>query len=121
MDHPVQMLVDRAVIAGMTFLLMYLYRLAPCKFSAFIRIAIQMSLLSYWYPDTFEFNRIFPNLDHMFRFGRAMDIRRTACRVVLSAFPANVGERTVQYGLLLLLSDDTSGGGVVFPLSFRPF
>ena len=53
MDHPVQMLADRAVIAGMTFLLMYLYRLAPCKFSAFIRIVIQMSLLSYWYPDTF--------------------------------------------------------------------
>ena len=25
-----------------------------------------MALLSYWYPDTFEFNRIFPNLDHMF-------------------------------------------------------
>ena len=66
MDHPVQMLVDRALIAGMTFLLMYLYRLAPCKFSAFIRIAIHMSLLSYWYPDTFEFNRIFPNLDHHF-------------------------------------------------------
>ena len=66
MDHPVQMLADRVVIAGMTFLLMYLYRLAPCKFSAFVRIAIQMSLLSYWYPDTFEFNRIFPNLDHMF-------------------------------------------------------
>ena len=66
MDHPVQMLADRAVIAGMTFLLMYLYRLAPCKFSAFIRIVIQMSLLSYWYPDTFEFNRIFPNLDHVF-------------------------------------------------------
>ena len=50
MDHPVQMLADRVVIAGMTFLLMYLYRLAPCKFSAFVRIAIQMSLLSYWYP-----------------------------------------------------------------------
>ena len=66
MDHPVQMLADRAVIAGMTFLLMYLYRLAPCKFSAFIRIVIQMSLLSYWYPDTFELNRIFPNLDHVF-------------------------------------------------------
>ena len=66
MDHPVQMFVDRVVIAGMTFLLMYLYRLAPCKFFCFIRIAIQMSLLSYWYPDTFEFNRIFPNLDHVF-------------------------------------------------------
>ena len=66
LDHPWQMLLDRAMIAGMTFLLMYLYRLAPCKFSAFIRIAIQMSLLSYWYPDTYEFNRFFPNLDHLF-------------------------------------------------------
>lgn len=66
MDHPLHMLWDRVVIAGMTFLLMYLYRLAPCKFSAFVRIAIQMSLLSYWYPDTFEFNRFFPNLDHLF-------------------------------------------------------
>ena len=57
MDHPWHMLLDRAMIAAMTFLLMYLYRLAPCKFSAFVRVAIQMSLLSYWYPDTFEFNR----------------------------------------------------------------
>ena len=66
MDHPWHMLLDRVMIAGMTFLLMYLYRLAPCKFSAFVRIAIQMSLLSYWYPDTYEFNRFFPNLDHIF-------------------------------------------------------
>ena len=34
MDHPWHMLLDRAMIAAMTFLLMYLYRLAPCKFSA---------------------------------------------------------------------------------------
>lgn len=66
MDHPLEMLIDRVMIAGMTFLLMYLYKLAPCKLSTFIRIAIQMSLLSYWYPDTFEFNRIFPNLDNIF-------------------------------------------------------
>ncbi len=64
--NPMNMLLDRIIIAGMTFLLMYLYRLAPCKFSAFVRIAVQMSLLSYWYPDTYEFNRFFPNLDHIF-------------------------------------------------------
>lgn len=66
MDHPWRMLSDRALIAAMTFALMYLYRLAPCRFSAFIRIAVQMALLSYWYPDTFEFNRLLPNLDHVF-------------------------------------------------------
>ncbi len=43
MDHPCAHVLDRVVIAGMTFLLMYLYRLAPCKFSAFVRVAIQMS------------------------------------------------------------------------------
>ena len=45
MDHPLRMLGDRALIAAVTFLLMYLYRLAPCKFSAFVRVTIQMSLL----------------------------------------------------------------------------
>ena len=29
-------------------------------------MAVQMSFLVYWYPDTFEFNRLFPNLDHLF-------------------------------------------------------
>ncbi len=66
MDHPWQMLWDRALIAVITLVLMFLYRLAPCKFAALVRIVVQMSLLSYWYPDTFEFNRIFPNLDHVF-------------------------------------------------------
>ncbi len=66
LDHPVVMITDRVMIAAMTFLLMYLYRLAPCKFSTFVRVAVQMSLLSYWYPDTYEFNRFFPNLDHLF-------------------------------------------------------
>lgn len=66
LESPFILLRDRAAIACVTFLLIYLYRLAPCKFSAFIRIGVQMALLSYWYPDTFEFNRVLPNLDHVF-------------------------------------------------------
>ncbi len=66
LDHPLRMLADRALIAGATFLLAYLYRLAPCRLAAFIRVSVQMALLSYWYPDTYEFNRLFPNLDHVF-------------------------------------------------------
>lgn len=66
MERPGRMLFERGCIVGMTFLLMYLYRLAPCRLAAFVRVAIQMALLSYWYPDTFEFNRLFPNLDHLF-------------------------------------------------------
>lgn len=66
MDHPGSMLLERALIAGMTLLFMYLYRQAPCRLTAFVRVVVQMSLLSYWYPDTFEFNRVFSNLDHVF-------------------------------------------------------
>jgi membrane-associated phospholipid phosphatase len=66
MDHPIQMLWERLAIFGVTLLLIYLYRLFPYKYIAFIRISFQMGLLSYWYPDTFEFNRFLPNLDYLF-------------------------------------------------------
>ena len=66
MDHPGIMLVERAGIVGITFALIYLYQKYPCRLSAFVRMAVQMSFLVYWYPDTFEFNRLFPNLDHLF-------------------------------------------------------
>lgn len=66
MDHPVQMLLDRAIIVLSSLALAYLYKFYPCKLSAFIRMGFQMSLLSYWYPDTFEFNRFLPNLDYLF-------------------------------------------------------
>ena len=66
MDHPVQMLLERVGIVCITFALIYLYRKYPCRLSAFVRMAVQMAFLAYWYPDTFEFNRLFPNLDHLF-------------------------------------------------------
>ena len=66
MDHPITMLVERVGIVAITFALIYLYQKYPCRLSAFVRMAVQMSFLVYWYPDTFEFNRLFPNLDHLF-------------------------------------------------------
>ena len=66
LPNPAQMLIGRVFIASITFALMYLSRFVPCKATVFVRIAFQMALLAYWYPDTFEFNRIFPNLDHIF-------------------------------------------------------
>ena len=50
----------------LTFVLIFLYQAFPCRLTAFVRMAVQMSLLAYWYPDTFEFNRLFPNLDYLF-------------------------------------------------------
>lgn len=66
MDHPGIMLLERLGIFVLTFALIYLYQKVPCRLMAFIRMVVQMSLLAYWYPDTYEFNRIFDNLDHIF-------------------------------------------------------
>lgn len=66
MNHPATMLTERLGIVILTFVLIWLYQAFPCRLTAFVRMVVQMSLLAYWYPDTFEFNRLFPNLDHIF-------------------------------------------------------
>lgn len=66
MACPEEMLLGRASIAAGMALLYGLYRVYPCKLTAFFRTAFQLGLLAYWYPDTYEFNRLFPNLDHLF-------------------------------------------------------
>ncbi len=60
------MLIGRFLILAGTFIIIYAYTKFPSAAMRFVRIVAQMALLSYWYPDTFEFNRIFPNLDHWF-------------------------------------------------------
>lgn len=66
LHNPKEMLLGRFFVAAGTFVLIYLYTRYPSRATAFLRVLYQMSLLSYWYPDTFEFNRIFPNLDYLF-------------------------------------------------------
>lgn len=66
MDHPWTMLTERLYIFLGTILLWRIYHIYPLKIMTFIRITAQMSLLGYWYPDTYEFNRTLPNLDHIF-------------------------------------------------------
>lgn len=66
MHHPAEMLMGRTAIAAGTLLLWAAYRRFPCRLMVFARITAQMSLLNYWYPDTYEFNRLFPNLDYLF-------------------------------------------------------
>ena len=66
MDHPADMLLERAGIGLIILLLMLIYQRYSCKLTGFLRVAFQLGLLAYWYPDTYEFNRLFPNLDHIF-------------------------------------------------------
>ena len=66
LHNPESMLFGRVRIVAMTFALWLVYRMHPCRLTRFARIGAQMALLSWWYPDTYEFNRMFPNLDHIF-------------------------------------------------------
>ena len=66
LQNPESMLWGRARFLIITFALWGVYRMIPCRFTLFCRIGAQLALLSWWYPDTYEFNRMFRNLDHVF-------------------------------------------------------
>lgn len=65
-QNPESMIWGRVRIVAMTVALWGVYRLVPCKFTRLCRIGAQMALLSWWYPDTYEINRMFMNQDHLF-------------------------------------------------------
>ena len=64
--NPKAMLWGRARVVAMTAALWFVYRLWPCRLTLLLRVLVQLALLSWWYPDTYEINRMFPNLDHLF-------------------------------------------------------
>ncbi len=66
LPHADSMLWGRVKILAITIAMWAVYRMIPCPFTRFTRVVTQMALLSWWYPDLFEINRIFPNLDHLF-------------------------------------------------------
>ncbi len=61
-----EMVAGRVRIVFTTAALYVVYRMLPCRFFRLARAVLQMALLSWWYPDTYELNRILPNLDHVF-------------------------------------------------------
>lgn len=66
LHNPESMLFGRIRIVAITAALWAVYRMIPCRITIFFRVVAQLALLSWWYPDTYEFNRMFPNLDHIF-------------------------------------------------------
>lgn len=66
MQDPAPLIWGRVRAVAITAAMWAVYRLVPCKFTHFCRISAQLLLLSWWYPDTYELNKIFPNLDHLF-------------------------------------------------------
>lgn len=60
------MLWGRARIAASVVTLWAVYRLVPCRLTMALRVFVQLAMLGWWYPDTYELNRCLPNLDHLF-------------------------------------------------------
>lgn len=65
-QNPEAMLWGRVRILFTTAALYAVYRMVPCRLTRLARVVVQVALLSWWYPDTYELNRMFPNLDHIF-------------------------------------------------------
>lgn len=66
LTNPEEMIWGRIRVAVMTVAMWLIYKLAPCKLTLLARVLLQLGLLAWWYPDTYDINRIFPNLDYMF-------------------------------------------------------
>ncbi|MDO4956268.1 MAG: phosphatase PAP2 family protein [Bacteroidales bacterium] len=60
------MLLGRGGIVLGTVVLYFLYRKFPYHGLLLLRFVFQFGLLAYWYPDTYQFNRLFSNMDHVF-------------------------------------------------------
>ena len=66
LENPEEMILGRIRALVKTAAVWFIYKLVPCKLTILIRTLLQLALLAWWYPDTYEINRIFPNLDHIF-------------------------------------------------------
>lgn len=65
-NNPEGMIFGRLRIVAITAALWLVYRMIPCRLTRFFRVIAQLALLAWWYPDTYELNRNFSNLDHIF-------------------------------------------------------
>lgn len=64
--EPSRLLIGRGfVVLGMAVAIA-VYCFAPSRATLLLRTIYPLTLLGYWYPDTFEFCQLFPNLDHVF-------------------------------------------------------
>lgn len=64
--NPESMLWGRFRYVMVTLAMWAVYRMVPCRLTMLARIVAQMGFLGWWYPDTYELNRLLPNLDHVF-------------------------------------------------------
>lgn len=66
---PWELLHGRGLVVLGIAICIALYRVVPCRGTLLLRYLFPLSLLAYWYPDTYEFCRLHPYLDHIFATG----------------------------------------------------
>lgn len=66
LEHTDALIWGRLRVLACTLGLWVVYRLLPCRATRLLRVLVQLALLGWWYPDTYEINRVLPNLDHIF-------------------------------------------------------
>ena len=66
MASPRMLLEGRAFVVGGILLLSLFHYYRPNRWLMVLRFVFPLSLLGYWYPDTYEFCQLFPNLDYVF-------------------------------------------------------
>lgn len=66
MVNPSLMIWGRVGIFAFMCVMWGAYRVKPCLANKVVRVVFHLVMLSWWYPDTFELNRLLPNLDHVF-------------------------------------------------------
>lgn len=66
LNNPVELIMARVRFLAITLAMWGVYRLVPCRLMRGIRSFVQLAMLGLWYPETYEFNRLFPNLDYLF-------------------------------------------------------
>lgn len=65
-DDPSALLWQRVSFLSGTIALWLVYQLWPCRFMILLRIVYLLLMLGTWYPDTYEINKSFGSLDHVF-------------------------------------------------------
>lgn len=65
-QQPAPMLIGRLAMVIGVLLAWIIYQWKPCRITHLARILLQLGLLSWWYPDTYEINKLLPNYDPYF-------------------------------------------------------
>ena len=66
LNHPMQQLQERGAILLVMAMLYVGYWRKPVASVRFLRNLFPLALISYWYPDIYEFCSLLPNLDPVF-------------------------------------------------------